>query len=245
MINNEFYKELGDKWYTSEGDAVALLRLEKAVTNPWVIDRIRQYHGLSPVRVLDVGCGGGLLTFDLCKQGWACTGLDVSDEVLDVGRQRDPERAIDWVIGRAEQLPFPDACFDAVCIMDVLEHVFDPRQCLNEAARVLAPGGTLLLHTFNRTAASWLLAAKGLDWFIKDSQKQIHDWAMFIRPEDAQRWLADHDLEFTRLEGLHPKVISRAFFQLLLTRRVPNDFSFKIGGGLHMGYLGCARFKRS
>jgi len=241
MINNEFYKDLGDKWYTNKGDAVALLRLEKAVTNPWVLRRMREFHSDFKGRVLDIGCGGGFLTFDLKREGWKCTGLDVSDEVLDVGRKRDPQQEIEWVVGRAEQLPFTEGTFDVVCMMDVLEHISEPKSALREATRVLAPGGTLIFHTFNRTLLSWLFAAKGLDWFIKDSQDHIHDWRMFIKPEDLTGWLEEFGWEVVRLQGLHPKILTRAFLQLLLTRRVPEDFEFRIGGGLQIGYLGCAR----
>lgn len=241
MIDNEFYKDLGDKWYTSVGDAVALLRHEKATTNPWVIRRIREYHGQSDLQILDVGCGGGLLTFNLAREGWQCTGLDVEDGVLNVGRKRDVKGEIKWVKGVAEKLPFADTSFDVVCIMDVLEHVTDPKRCLLEAMRVLRPDGTLIFHTFNRTVMSWLFAAKGLDWFIKDSQSHIHDWNLFIDPRDIRKWVGEGGFRLLHLEGLHPKIFSRAFFKLLLTRRVPNDFEFQIGGGLYMGYLGCAR----
>ncbi len=241
VIDNEFYKELGDKWYTAEGDAVALLRLEKKTTNPWIIERIRERFAGQPVKLLDIGCGGGLLTFDLAREGWTCTGLDVDDGVLNVGRKRDLKKEISWVVGSAEKLPFADKEFDVVCIIDVLEHIFDPRQALKEAVRVLKPGGTLLFHTFNRTFMSWLFAAKGLDWFIKDSQDHIHDWNLFIDPKVLTVWLKDMNVKIERMEGLHPRIWTKAFFRLLLTRRVPKDFSFKIGGGLNMGYLGCAR----
>lgn len=238
VINNEFYKDLGERWYTAEGDAVALLRLEKKVTTPWVIEHVRARF--QHARILDVGCGGGLLTFALAEQGWICTGLDRSDEVLQVGRARDPQQQIQWVQGRAEQLPFPDACFDVVCLMDVLEHVEDPQKSLAEARRVLAPGGILLFHTFNRTLLSWLFAAKGLDWFIKDSQNHIHDWRLFIKPKELRGWLQDLGLVVESLEGINPKVLSTAFWRLVFTRRVPADFEFQRGGAMRVGYLGCA-----
>jgi len=241
VIDNEFYGDLGDKWYTAEGDAVALLRLEKKTTNPWVIARICEQHGDRPLRLLDVGCGGGLLTFDLKDQGWQCTGLDLTDDVLNVGRHRDAKKEVAWVKGRAEDLPFAEQSFDVVVMMDVLEHIFDPKQALKEAVRVLKPEGTLVFHTFNRTVMSWFFAAKGLDWFIKDSQNHIHDWHLFIDPKVLTAWLKEEGWEVVRLEGLHPKIWTRAFFKLLFTRRVPKDFAFKIGGPLNVGYLGVAR----
>jgi 2-polyprenyl-6-hydroxyphenyl methylase/3-demethylubiquinone-9 3-methyltransferase len=244
MINNEFYKELGDKWYTAEGDAVALLRLEKKATNPWVIDRIRERYQSRPVKLLDIGCGGGLLIFDLNAQGWQCTGLDVSDGVLNVGRARDLKKEIAWVEGRAESLPFADQSFDVVCMMDVLEHIHEPKHALKEATRVLKPDGTLIFHTFNRTAMSWLFAAKGLDWFIRDSQSHIHDWNLFIDPKVLTKWLSEFGAVVECMDGVLPKIWSRPFFKLLLTRRVPANFEFKVGGPLSVGYLGCAQMMR-
>ncbi len=244
MIDNEFYKDLGDRWYTSEGDAVALLRIEKDVTTPWVLSKIREQHDIESAKALDVGCGGGFLTFALNRAGAYCTGLDMSDEVLAVGRARDPAGEIEWVKGDATDLPFADQTFDVVCLMDVLEHVFEPKRAVQEALRVLKPRGTLLTHTFNRTLMSWLFAAKGLDWFIRDSQKHIHDWRLFIKPEEMESWVREMGFEVKEYTGLRPKIASRAFVELLLTRRVPRDFEFQLGGGLNMGYLGCFRAAR-
>ncbi len=187
-----------------------------------------------------MGCGGGFLSFDLKREGWSVTALDVDEGVLSVGRKRDPANVIRWVKGTAEKLPFAESSFDVVCMMDVLEHIFEPRVALAEAVRVLKPGGSLIFHTFNKTWISWLFAAKGLDWFIKDSQEHIHDWALFIDPKELVRWLAELGCVVERMEGIHPKIWSLAFLRLVLTRRVPKDFRFEVGGRLDVGYLGCA-----
>lgn len=241
MINNEFYKKLGDKWYSSQGEAVALLRLEKKATNPWCLEQIKRRHSsVSDLKVLDVGCGGGFLTLELSSRGYKVTGLDVSEDILDVGRARDPEKLVNWVNGTAENMPLPAKYFDVVCMMDVLEHVVDPLAALKEVARVLKPGGTFIFHTFNRTWLAWLFAAKGLDWFIKDSQPDVHDWNMFIKPRELAASLRTLGLHVELWEGVHPKIWSRAFFKLLFTGRVPEDFSFCTGGSLQIGYLGVA-----
>lgn len=240
MINNEFYKELGEKWHTSEGDAVALLRLENQTKAPWVMDVLKRLHPAG-ARVLDAGCGGGFLTLELAKAGWQCTGLDVSESVMAPAQARDIEKRISWRVGSVEALPFADNSFDAVCMMDVLEHVTDPRLAVREALRVLNPGGTFIFHTFNRTWLSWLFAAKGLDWFIPDSPAHIHDWKMFIRPQELESWLNEAGWRVEEFRGIHPRV--RSVLSLLVRRKVPSDFQFKLGGGLQVGYLGYARKK--
>ena len=229
MIDNEFYKDLGERWWTSEDDAVALLRYENATKTPWVLERARGW-------VLDVGCGGGFLSVELARAGMSVNGLDVDESVLAPGRARRPD--VEWVVGRAEALPFADGSFDTVCMMDVLEHVEDPRATVRECLRVLRPGGRYLFHTFNRTPLAWLLAAKGLDWFIRGSQKHVHDWRLFIKPKELRAWLRAEGWRMADLDGIHPRFTS--VLKLLLTRRVPRDFAFEIGGNTQVGYLGLA-----
>lgn len=237
VINNEFYKDLGDRWHTSEGDAVALLRRENETKSPWVISQISEM-GLTAPQVLDIGCGGGFLTLAMMKVGFRCTGLDVSEDVLASGRARDPQKLAKWVVGNALKLPFEDQSFDAVCIMDVLEHVNDPKKAVQEALRVLKPEGRFLFHTFNRTPLAWLFAAKGLDWFIQNSQTHVHDWKMFIKPRELESWIQDEDFSVISWKGIHPRF--RSVVKLLWTRKVPTDFEFGLGGPLQVGYLGVA-----
>ena len=243
MINNEFYGSLGDGWYSENGDAISLLRREKETVTPWVISTLKKYHDLKNLRVLDGGCGGGLLTFPLASEGAQVTAMDLTDTVLQVGRSRDQERSVEWVCGDITAMPFEDQSFDAVCLIDVLEHVDQPKRAVLESLRVLKPGGTFVFHTFNRTLMSWLFAAKGLDWFIKDSPKHIHDWRLFIKPQEIDGWVKEAGFQTSDWKGLHPKIFTWAFAQLLLTRRVPRNFEFKMGGPLNMGYLGSAKLK--
>ncbi len=238
MINNEFYKDLGVKWHESRGDAVALLRIEGATKSPWVLKTLNRLHGSKPLNVLDVGCGGGDLAIYLQSHGHQCTGLDTDDSILKVGRSRCPEAR--WVEGDTKSLPFANASFDVICMMDVLEHIYDPQRAIAEVARVLRPGGTFIFHTFNRTPISWLFAAKGLDWFIKDSPKHIHDWKMFIKPTELTRWLKIHNLEMVDLLGIRPRLFTKAMAKLILTGRVPESFKFTLTPSLQVGYMGAA-----
>lgn len=240
VIDNEFYKELGERWHTSEGDAVALLRRENETKSPWVIRKILE-RGNPHATVLDIGCGGGFLTLALIRAGFRCTGLDVAESVLASGRARDVEKKANWIVGDALNLPFEKHSFDAVCIMDVLEHVPDPRRAVQEALRVLKPGGTFLFHTFNRTPMAWLFAAKGLDWFLRDSQTHVHDWKMFIKPRELESWIQSEGFSVSEWQGIHPTL--KSVLKLVFTRKVPADFAFDLGGPLLVGYLGVAHHK--
>jgi 2-polyprenyl-6-hydroxyphenyl methylase/3-demethylubiquinone-9 3-methyltransferase len=233
MIDNEFYKDLGERWYEADGGVISLLRLENEFKTPWVLRQLPAAQ-----RILDIGCGGGFLTLALAAHGHRCTGLDVDERVFAAAQTRAGQTEIEWVVGRAHSLPFADASFDAVCLMDVLEHLNEPGLAVVEAARVLKPGGRIFFHTFNRTWLSWLVAAKGLDWFLPDSPAHVHDWALFLTPVEVQGWLDAlnfRDVEFT---GIAPKWTS--VVKLMARRRVPENFEFTLGGGLAVGYLGTA-----
>jgi 2-polyprenyl-6-hydroxyphenyl methylase/3-demethylubiquinone-9 3-methyltransferase len=238
VINNEFYGDLGEKWYSAEGDAIALLRYENAAKLPWVLAKIAGSHAPG-ARVLDLGCGGGFLTMGLAARGYACTGLDVSEGVIREAQSRDS--LCQWTVAPCERTPFADASFDVVCAMDVLEHVQDFRVAIREALRVLRPDGTLCVHTFNRTWLAWLIAERGVEWFIRGTPKHLHDWQLFVKPSELEHELALHGFGLTECRGIGPKILSRAFAQLLLTRRVPQNFRFALGESLQLGYLACAR----
>ena len=115
QINNEIYRQYGDRWYTAQDDPVALLRAESKLKTPWVLEQIRENKGTN---ILDVGCGGGLLTNALGLEGLNVTGVDISPECLDVARQHDLTRNITYLVANAYQLPFLEDQFDVVTAMD-------------------------------------------------------------------------------------------------------------------------------
>jgi 2-polyprenyl-6-hydroxyphenyl methylase/3-demethylubiquinone-9 3-methyltransferase len=239
VINNEFYKDLGESWFTAQGDVVALLRLENETKAPWVIDKLAAAVPAG-ARVLDVGCGGGFLTLKLAAAGYRVTGLDVAESVMASGRARDPRGEVEWRVGDATALPLEDARYDAVCMMDVLEHVEDWPAAIREVTRVLKPDGVFVFHTFNRTPLAWLFAARGLEWFLADTPAHVHLWRMFIKPRELAAELKRHGFRVREWSGIQPRLWTKAFLKLLFTRRVPADFGFRVGGGKQIGYLGVA-----
>lgn len=235
-INNDFYDELGDDWYTSTDHPIALLRAENEVRVPWIIDEIG-----SNKSVLDIGCGAGFLTNALVKVGHQVTGIDVSEKSLEAARKRDTTEKVQYVKANAYALPFENESFDVVCAMDVLEHVEEPSLLIQEASRVLKPEGLFFFHTFNRNFLSYLVVIKGVDWCVPNAPKNMHVYPLFIKPKELKQFLYEKHLAVVNLQGFRPKIFTSSFLKMLFTRKIPNEFGFRFSKSLATGYCGYAK----
>ncbi len=141
--------------------------------------------------VLDVGCGGGLSCEFLAARGAQVSGVDLSAQSIAAAQQHAGQSGytIDYRQGRAEQLPHADAQFDAVVCVDVLEHVSDLRQTLAEIHRVLKPGGWFFFDTLNRTWKARILMIWLMEYVLRKIPRGLHDWHLFIKPEELQTHL--------------------------------------------------------
>lgn len=245
VINNAFYDTLGDRWHDAYDDPVALLRAEGALKAPWIAQRLRIANGRHPARVLDVGCGAGFLADHLAGEGHRVVGMDMSVGSLAAARTGPshggaPAAASrkSWLAADAYRLPFPDASFDAVCALDFLEHVTAPHRVIAEAARVLRPDGLFFFHTFNRNPLAWLVIIKGVEWFVRNTPERMHILPLFLKPAEVGRMCAREGMRVREMTGMRPVVASAAFWKLLLTRRVPEDFRFRFTPSLALSYLG-------
>jgi 2-polyprenyl-6-hydroxyphenyl methylase/3-demethylubiquinone-9 3-methyltransferase len=237
-INNRVYDHLGDRWYYARNDPIALLRAEARHRNPWIAERLRE-RSPSQQRILDIGCGAGFLSNYLAREGFNVVGLDVSAASLEVARKFDPTNGVNYELGNALELPYPDRSFDAVCAMDLLEHVERPTRVISEAARVLRPNGFFFFHTFNRNWLAWLVVIKGVEWFVENTPPNLHRLELFLKPGELRRMCADAGLGVVVVRGSGP-VLSAAFFRMLTTRLVPDDFCFSFKRSTLLGYTGYA-----
>ena len=239
-VNNDIYRTLGDRWYEASDDPVALLRAESRLRNPWVAQEIADAFGGRPCAVLDVGCGAGFLSNSLAAAGHQVTGLDASADALRIAEEHDATKSVRYQQGDALHLPYPSGSFNVVCAMDFLEHVENPRQAIAEAARVLSPSGLFFFHTFNRNFISWLIVIKGVSWFVRNTPQDLHVLRLFLKPEEVRAACTEHGLSSLELRGVRPK-LGLPFWRMLLTRRVPADFSFAFTPSTRLGYSGLAR----
>lgn len=239
-VNNAFYDQLGENWYSADADPVALLRAESELRNPWVLSSIDERFGMNACRVLDIGCGAGFLANKLASAGHEVVGIDLSEPSLEVARKHAPSRKVQYKIMDAHELAFSDGRFDVVCAMDVLEHTPLPDQLVREASRVLKPGGLFFFHTLNRNPLSWLIALKGVEWFVRNTPKDMHVYSLFLKPKEVRAFCEQSGLEVECVRGVRP-AFTPAFLKLLVTGRVFPEFRFVFSACQWIGYSGVAR----
>ena len=239
-INNDWYADLGERWYRAQDTPIALLRAESRHRIPWLADEILRVLGPSPRRVLDLGCGAGLLANQLAVLGHHITGLDTTAENLAVARAHDGTGTVTYEVGDACALRYPDESFDVVCALDLLEHVTEPQQLIDEVGRVLKPGGLFFFHTFNRTKAAHLIVIKGVEWFVANAPKDLHVIELFRTPAELRTMCARAGLEVTVMRGSRPR-FRWPLWRMLFTGKVGDDFAFTWTKSLAIGYTGYAR----
>ncbi len=245
-VNNDVYHTLGERWYTAKDDPIALLRAENRMRAPLISRALTEQLGKSPneVRVLDVGCGGGFLSNTLAQQGFQVVGVDQSESSLAVARAHDPTGVVDYRLGNALKLDFPDASFDAVTVMDFLEHVSDYSGVIREISRVLVPGGLWFFHTFNRTRASDWIAIRAVEHFVANVPDKLHLHSWFITPRELEAAAKGSGLSVLKWVGMRPALDPHGLWDLLTLARtgcVPAEFRFVASRSLAVGYFGWGR----
>ncbi len=207
-IDNSIYRSLGHAWWDENEGAFATIRFFVNPVRFAYFSRI--LNGSNVKTVLDVGCGGGLLSEEFARAGYRVSGVDPAPETIATARAHAAESGldIDYRIGAGEQLPFGGGVFDAVVCCDVLEHVDDVARVLAEIARVLKPGGLFFYDTINRTWASKIAMIKVMqEWpSTAFAAPNAHVWEKFIKPAELTALLEQAGMENQDLRGIGPGV---------------------------------------
>ena len=196
----EKFGDLAHRWWDPNSEFKPLHDI-----NPLRLDWIDACLGLAGKRILDVGCGGGLLSEGMAVRGADVTGIDLSDKPLGVAKLHllESGQKVDYrkisVEQLAEEMP---GAFDAVTCLEMLEHVPNPSSVVTACARLVKPGGQVFLSTLNRNPKSYLLAVVGAEYVLGMLPKGTHDYAKFIKPSELSRWAKLANLEPDEIVGM-------------------------------------------
>jgi 2-polyprenyl-6-hydroxyphenyl methylase/3-demethylubiquinone-9 3-methyltransferase len=194
------FSRLASRWWDPQGEFGTL-----HVLNPVRLGWVDEIAGLAGKTVLDVGCGGGLLTEAMARRGATVTGIDMSAESLAVARLHLLESAplhVNYLETTAEDLAVRLAhSFDIVTCMELLEHVPDPQVLVRSCAELLAPGGSVFFSTINRTAAAFATAIVGAEYLTSLVPRGTHHYEQLIRPSELDAWARQAGLHLESLRG--------------------------------------------
>ncbi len=218
------FDKLASRWWDVDGESRPLHDL-----NPVRLGYVTSRVNLKGARVVDVGCGGGILSESLARAGASVVAIDLAPKVLDIARLHlfESKLAVDYretsVEELAQEMP---AQFDAVTCMEMLEHVPDPGSVIDAIANLLKPGGRAFFSTLNRTPLAFGVAIVGAEYAMKLLPRGTHHYAQFIKPSELAAALRDAGPELEDVSGLAYNPLGRRAW---------------ISKSTQVNYLACAR----
>lgn len=196
-------------WWDPQGDMKPLHEL-----NPLRVAYIAERAVLAGARVIDVGCGGGILSEALARRGAQVTGIEASAEVVNIAKLHllESQLAVDYQCTTIEEYAAQATQqFDIVTCMEMLEHVPDPASIIRACAQLLKPGGHLFISTLNRHPKAFLLAIVGAEYVLRMLPRGTHHYAQFIQPAELDQWLRKAELTLREITGVRYQPLLRRF----------------------------------
>ena len=216
----ERFSRIAQEWWDPAGKFAPLHRLNP-VRLSFIRDRAAAHWQrdplsaapLSGLSLLDIGCGGGLLSEPMARLGASVTGVDAASRNVSVAARHAEGQAltIDYRQGTAEALAASGAQFDIVLALEIVEHVADVDLFLASCSRMVKPGGLLFLSTLNRTAKAWALAIAGAEYLLGWLPRGTHDWRKFLKPSEVVNSLRRGGVETEEIVGVVYSPLGRAW----------------------------------
>lgn len=214
------FESLASRWWDPESEFKPLHDI-----NPLRLEFIAQRAELAGKRVLDVGCGGGILSEAMAERGALVTGIDLGEAPLEVARLHGIESGIevDYRCCAVEQLAAEaPGTFDVVTCLEMLEHVPEPASVVAACAQLAKPTGQVFFSTMNRNPKAWLMGVVAAEYVLGLLPKGTHDYTRFIRPSELAAWTREAGLQIRELTGLHYDPLLR---------------QYRLGPGVDINYL--------
>ena len=218
----EKFEKLAGRWWDPNSEFKPLHDI-----NPLRLDYIDRLAPLANRHVIDIGCGGGLLTEGMATRGAQVIGIDMGNAPLSVARLHQHESGldIDYQQATAEQMAAGQAGnFDTVTCMEMLEHVPDPAATIAACAQLIRNDGRVFLSTINRNPKAYLFAVVGAEYFLRLLPRGTHDYAKFIRPSEMETWAREAGLQLVDLTGMSYNPLTQ---------------EYKLGTDVSVNYLAC------
>jgi 2-polyprenyl-6-hydroxyphenyl methylase/3-demethylubiquinone-9 3-methyltransferase len=204
------FSELASRWWDKTSEFKPLHAI-----NPLRLNWIKEHCSLENQQVLDIGCGGGILTESLAASGAKAKGIDLSKKALQVAKLHSLETnmSVEYELISAEDLAENEpAQYDVITCMEMLEHVPDPASVVRACATLAKPGGWVFFSTLNRNPKSYLFAILGAEYILNMLPKGTHEWRKFIRPSELSRFCREAGLDVVMPKGMEYNPLTRRYW---------------------------------
>ncbi|OGT50727.1 MAG: bifunctional 3-demethylubiquinol 3-O-methyltransferase/2-polyprenyl-6-hydroxyphenol methylase [Gammaproteobacteria bacterium RIFCSPHIGHO2_12_FULL_42_13] len=203
------FSAIADQWWDPEGPMKPLHQL-----NPLRFSYVQQHAELEKKSILDIGCGGGILTESLTKAGGIVTGIDLSDEAIQIAKKHALGASLSTQYHTIHTEDFAKqhpVSFDVITCMEMLEHVPDPQEIVNATAQLIKPGGKIFFSTLNRTVKSFFQAIVGAEYILQLLPRGTHHYSAFIRPSELNHWASQAGLTLQDIQGIQYHPLKKTF----------------------------------
>lgn len=203
------FSEHASQWWDINGQFKSLHDI-----NPLRLNYIHDRAPLAGKTVIDIGCGGGILSESMASKGAIVTGLDMSEAALGVAKLHQLESSVkvEYLLNTAENIAaLRPAQYDIVTCLEMLEHVPDPQSIIAACATLVKPGGHIFFSTLNRNLKAYLFAIVGAEYILKLLPQNTHDYAKFIRPSELSDWARQTGLSIREINGMSYHILTKQY----------------------------------